>query len=75
MKTSEAFLLSSTNSAKSVQIRTFFWSVFSPNARKYGPEKTPYLDTFEVVNLSQSLYRVPHHQRIHTGILSLDSFL
>ena len=24
--------------------------VFSPNAGKYGPEKTPYLDTFHVVN-------------------------
>ena len=39
----------------------FFWSVFSrirteygeivfsPNAGKYGPEKTPYLDTFHAV--------------------------
>ena len=24
---------------KSVQIRNFFWSIFSPNAGKYGPEK------------------------------------
>ena len=44
---------------KSVQIRSFFWSVFprirteyeylsvfSPNAGKHGPKKTPYLDTF-----------------------------
>ena len=46
---------------KSVQIPNFFWpvfsriwteygeqylSVFSPNAGKYGPEKTPYLDFF-----------------------------
>ena len=46
---------------KSVQIRSFFWSVFSHiraeygeieylsifslNAGKYGPVKTPYLDT------------------------------
>ena len=37
---------------KSVQIRSFFWSVFSPNAGKYGPEKTPYLDTFHAVNVS-----------------------
>ena len=29
---------------KSVQI-----SVFSPNTGKYGPEKTPYLDTFHAV--------------------------
>ena len=46
---------------KSVQIPSFFWSVFSrirteygdllfsPNAGKYGPEKTPYLDTFHAV--------------------------
>ena len=47
---------------KSVQIRSFFWSVlsifglnmeiysaFSPNTGKYGPEKTPYLDLFHVV--------------------------
>ena len=51
---------------KSVQIRSFFWSVFSrirseygeirsylsifsPNAGKSGPEKTPYLDTFHAL--------------------------
>ena len=47
---------------QSVQIRSFFWSVFpefglnaerygvfSPNVGKYGPEKTPYLDTFQAV--------------------------
>ena len=34
---------------KTVQIRSFFWFVFSPNAEKYGLEKTPYLDTFHVV--------------------------
>ena len=46
---------------KSVQIRSFFWSVFSciwteyvfsPNTEKYGPEKTPYLDTFHTVSLT-----------------------
>ena len=26
-----------------------YLSVFSPNAGKYGPEKTPYLDTFHTV--------------------------
>ena len=30
---------------KSVQIRSFFRSVFSPNRGKYGLEKTPHLDT------------------------------
>ena len=28
---------------------TFKLSVFSPNAGKYRPEKTPYLDTFHAV--------------------------
>ena len=36
-------------SVKSVQIRSYFWSVFSPNTGKYGPEITPYLDTFHAV--------------------------
>ena len=26
-----------------------YLSAFSPNAGKYGPEKTPYLDTFHAV--------------------------
>ena len=26
-----------------------YFPVFSPNTGKYGPEKTPYLDTFHVV--------------------------
>ena len=34
---------------KSFQIRSVFWFVFSPNAGKYGPEKTLYLDTFHAV--------------------------
>ena len=48
---------------KSVQRRSFFWSVFfcirtkylsvfSPNAGKYGPEKTPYLEPFHEVQAS-----------------------
>ena len=56
---------------KSVQIRSFFWYVFSrigteygdlpcksplfsPNTGKYGPEKTPYLDIFRAVGLSNN---------------------
>ena len=36
---------------ESVQIRSYFWSVFSciRNTGKYGPEKTPYLDAFHAV--------------------------
>ena len=60
--------------AKSFQIRSFFWSIFScirieygdirsmeylsvfnPNVGKYGPEKTPNLDTFHAVSRSRSL--------------------
>ena len=34
------------------QIQCFFWSVFSLiHSEKYGPEKTPYLDTFYAVRL------------------------
>ena len=29
-------------------------SVFSPNAGKYGPEKTPYLDTFHAVSINKN---------------------
>ena len=48
---------------KSVQKRSFFWSVFSlfplfglynvcsTSTAKYGPEKTPYLDTFTQCSL------------------------
>ena len=33
---------------------TEYLSVFSPNAGKYGPEKTPYLDTFHAVCFSST---------------------
>ena len=63
-------LIEYTHCVKSVQIWVFFCSafsrirteygeilslsVFSPNAGKYGPEKTPYLDTFHAVLLKQT---------------------
>ena len=34
---------------ESVQIRRFFWSVFSRIRIEYGPEGTPYLDIFHTV--------------------------
>ena len=46
----------STHCVKSVQIRSFFWSVFSrirTDTGKYGPKKTPYLDTFYPVTTFQ----------------------
>ena len=42
---------------KSVQIRSYFWSVFSLNTGKYGPEKAPYLDTFQIVQLTINVGR------------------
>ena len=34
---------------KCVQTQIFIWSMFSPKTGKYGPEKTPNLDTFHAV--------------------------
>ena len=36
-----------------IQRDTKYLSVFSPNTRKYGPEKTPYLDTFHTVDVAE----------------------
>ena len=53
------------NRVRSVQIRSNFWSVFSriwteyvfsPNTWKYGPEITPYLDTFHAVLIYQDTF-------------------
>ena len=33
-------------------ISGLYFPVFSPNTGKYGPEKTPYLDTFHAVTLN-----------------------
>ena len=46
-----------THCAKSVQIRSFFWSVFIPNTGKYEPEKTLYLNTFHVM-ISPLLFHI-----------------
>ena len=34
---------------KSVQVRSYFWSIFSCIRTEYGPEIIPYLDTFHAV--------------------------
>ena len=44
-------MINTVHCEKSVQIRSFFCPhfpvcIFSPNTGKYGPEKTPYLNTF-----------------------------
>ena len=41
-----AIFKQNTHCVKSAQIRSYFWSVFSPNTVKYGPEITLYLDPF-----------------------------
>ena len=61
---SSSFKYPQIRCVKSVKILSFVWSifstpylsVFSPNARKYRPEKTLYLDTFHAVNTLQTLY-------------------
>ena len=43
---------------KNVQIRSFFWSEFSPNTGKYGSEKTLYLDIFHAVTTSLEYFNL-----------------
>ena len=46
---------------KSVQIQSYFWSLFFciRNTEKYGPEITPYLDTFHAVRVDlRNLFKV-----------------
>ena len=49
------FKETSKQSVKSVQIRSFFWSVFSRIRTEYEPEKTPYLDTFHAVKFTSDV--------------------
>ena len=42
--------------AWSVQIRSHFWSIFSPNTGKYGPKITPHLDTFYAVFINPGAF-------------------
>ena len=48
------FVLQMWHYVKRVQIRSFFWSVFSRIWTEYGPEKTPYLDNFHA-NVSRRM--------------------
>ena len=41
-----------------IQSECGYLSVFSPNAGKYGPGKTPYLDTFHAVNVTCSCLEI-----------------
>ena len=56
MNSVQTNFLNFVHCVKSVQIRSFFWSVFSCIRTVHGdlrsknkPEKTPYLDTFHAV--------------------------
>ena len=53
---------------KSVQVRSFFWSVFSPNAGKYGQDKTLYLDTFQVVMATIFSESISQGLQCNTGL-------
>ena len=63
---------------KSGQMRSFFrsvfscsrteYGVFSPNTGKYGPEKTPYLDTFHAV------WAIWRKCKMVPGIVNVESF-
>ena len=41
---------------KIVQIRSYFWSLFSPIQTEYGPEITLYLDTFQAVYFMRNVW-------------------
>ena len=53
----ENFLAKSLHCVKSVQVRSFFWSVFS---RNMDQKKTPYLDTFHSVSVVENRKHAKH---------------
>ena len=53
----ENFLAKSLHCVKSVQIRSFFWSVFS---RNMDQKKTLYLDTFHSVSVVENRKHAKH---------------
>ena len=59
---------------KTVYIRSFsgpYFTVFRLNRGKYGPEKTPYLDTFHVVYSSKVSYCQNSDVSQEPGVLML----
>ena len=46
----EAFISNNSHCAKSIQVRSYFRSVFSRIRTEYGPEITPYLDIFHAMS-------------------------
>ena len=60
---------------KSVQIPSFFWSIFSLfglNTGKCGAEKTPYLDTFHAVGMKQLISEPSHILHLFTDQPNID---
>ena len=51
----EFFLVHIFPQSNKIRRDTKYLSVFSPNAGKYGPEKTPYLDTLHIVTVTHNL--------------------
>ena len=51
----EFFLARSFLHSDWIRRDTSYLSVFSPNAGKYGAEKTPYLDTFHAMHMSLNI--------------------
>ena len=41
-----------------IKVMPLSMPVFSPNIGKYGPEKTPYLDTFNAVLINAKISRL-----------------
>ena len=70
MVRSDWFILKSDTLRKESKYRVFFWSVFSPNTGKYGPEKTPYLDTFQAVQKTSN-YLAEYYLFFTDGLLEL----
>ena len=60
---SEWVLSTARKVSKYVVFSGSYFSVFSPNTEKYGPEKTPYLDTFHTAVAYSSFYIHSHLNR------------
>ena len=59
----ELFLVRIFSHLDWIRTGTKYLSVFSSNARKYGPEITPYWDTFHAVALRRNVLRQRYNQR------------
>ena len=73
-KNLEFFLVSKFPYLNWIQWLTLYISIFSPNTGKYGPGKTPNLDTFHVLRVNNTM--IKKHTNINRYISSFsDRFL